>query len=151
MAMESSIRGTNCMNAIDTNVLVYYLDATEPVKQAKAQHLYERLSQPPIDTLLLWQVAGEWLNRLRKWQAAKRITASDVESYYRDLLKVFPLVIPSAAAFATYFDLYSRFSLSHWDAMLLAACKDAGVTTLYSEDLDAATDYDGVSVANPFA
>ena len=35
--------------------------------------------------------------------------------------------------------------------MLLAACKEAGVTTLYSEDMDAATDYDGLSVVNPFA
>ena len=35
--------------------------------------------------------------------------------------------------------------------MLLAACKEAGIAVLYSEDLDATTDYDGVSVVNPFA
>jgi predicted nucleic acid-binding protein len=52
--------------------------------------------------------------------------------------------------FATYFSLYSRFSLSHWDAMLLVACREAGVTTLYSEDLDAGTTYDGLSIVNPF-
>ena len=48
-------------------------------------------------------------------------------------------------------DLRYRFSLSHWDSMLLAACKEAGVTTLYSEDLDSGTDYDGLRVVNPFA
>jgi predicted nucleic acid-binding protein len=35
--------------------------------------------------------------------------------------------------------------------MLLAACKEAGVITLYSEELDAGTDYDGLAVVNPFA
>lgn len=34
--------------------------------------------------------------------------------------------------------------------MLLAACKEAGVTTLYSEDMDSGTDYDGLTILNPF-
>ncbi len=34
------------------------------------------------------------------------------------------------------FVLRSRFSLSFWDSMLLAARKDAGVDTLYSEKMD---------------
>ncbi len=45
----------------------------------------------------------------------------------------------------------SRLSLSHWDSMLLAACIEAGVDTLYSEDLDAGTTYNTVTVINPFA
>ena len=35
--------------------------------------------------------------------------------------------------------------------MLLAACKEAGVTTLYSEDMAAGTKYDGLTIVNPFA
>ncbi len=35
--------------------------------------------------------------------------------------------------------------------MLLAACTEAGIHTLYSEDLDPGTQYDGVIVVNPFA
>jgi len=63
---------------------------------------------------------------------------------------MFPLVIPAAHTLEGYFELHSRFSLSHWDAMLLAACKEAGVNTLYSEELDAGTNYDGLAVVNPF-
>ena len=48
-------------------------------------------------------------------------------------------------------DLSFRYSLSHWDSLLLAACVDAGVDTLYSEDLDAGMTYDTVTVVNPFA
>jgi predicted nucleic acid-binding protein len=63
----------------------------------------------------------------------------------------FSLRIPSEAVFKISFDLRSRFSLSHWDSMILAACKDADVTTLFTEDLDVGTDYDGLTVVNPFA
>ena len=65
------------------------------------------------------------------------MSGADVEKHFRDFLAVFPLALPSPQVFTRYFDLYSRFSLSHWDAMLLAACKEAGVTMLYSEDMAA--------------
>jgi predicted nucleic acid-binding protein len=34
--------------------------------------------------------------------------------------------------------------------MILAACKEAGVTTVYSEDLAGGADYDGLLIVNPF-
>lgn len=139
------------MNAVDTNVLVYSLDVNEPVKQVKAKNLLAGLTQTQTATILPWQVAGELLNWLRKWQLAGRVSRADVEAHIHDFLNIFPLAIPNAQVFSIYFDLHSRFSLSHWDAMLLAACKEAGVTTLYSEDMDSGTDYDGLTIVNPFA
>jgi predicted nucleic acid-binding protein len=139
------------MNAVDTNVLIYVLDDTEPVKQAKAQALIARLIQPPVETILPWQVAGELLSCLRNWESAGRITAADVEEHFRDAHSLFPVIIPTVQVFDIAFALHDRFSLSHWDSMLLAACKDAGVTTLFSEDLDHGTDYDGLTIVNPFA
>jgi predicted nucleic acid-binding protein len=144
------IRGMSCMNAVDTNVFVYSLDASEAAKQAKAQQLLDALAQKPAETLLPWQVAGELLNCLRKWESAGRLAPADVEAHFRDFLPMFPLAIPSTNVFQISFDLRSRFSLSHWDSMLLAACKQAGVTTLYSEDMDAGTNYDGLAIVNPF-
>jgi hypothetical protein len=41
------------MNAVDTNILIYGLDDSEPAKQAKAQGLVARLVQPPVETVLL--------------------------------------------------------------------------------------------------
>ena len=139
------------MNAVDTNVLIYSLDASEPAKQAKARTLLSGLmAAGSTPTVLPWQVAGELLNGLRRWQAAGRISAPNVEANFADIVALFPLAIPTAELFPKYFDLFSRFSLSHWDAMLLAACHEAGVTTLYSEDMDPGTDFDGLRVVNPF-
>ncbi len=74
-----------------------------------------------------------------------------MQAHFDDVLAMFPLSIPSGKVFGLSFDLRTRFSLSHWDSMLLAACKDAGVTTLYSEDLNPGIDYDGLTVVNPLA
>jgi predicted nucleic acid-binding protein len=138
------------MNAVDTNVFIYALDLDEPIKQAKAQNLFQQLVRAAGSTVMPWQVAGEFLSNLRKRELAGRITAAEVESHFRNFLAMFPLAIPNARIFSAYFELRARFSLSHWDAMLLAACKEARVSTLYSEDLDPGTDYDGLKVVNPF-
>ena len=138
------------MNAVDTNIFAYSFDPNEPVKQSRAQSLIRDLARSSADTLLLWQVAGELLSCLRRWASAGRIGSAEVEAHFRDILRLFPLRIPTAAIFDASFVLRSRFSLSHWDSMLLAACKEAGVDTLYSEDMDAGTDYDGLRIVNPF-
>ncbi len=139
------------MNAVDTNIYVYALDADEPAKQAKAVDLLDRLMLQRTDTVLVWQVAAEFLGQMRKWQSQGRLTPAEVEAAFHRARSMFTIRTPSEALFQISFDLRSRFSLSHWDSMLLAACKEAGVTTLFSEDLDPGTDYDGLSVVNPFA
>ncbi len=139
------------MNAVDTNVYVYALDGDEPDKQAKAVDLFDRLILQPDQTVLVWQVAGEFLGQLRKWQSQGRLTPGEVEAAFHRARAMFAMRTPTEAILQLSFDLRSRFSLSHWDSMLLAACKEAGVTTLYSEDFDPGTDYDGLTVVNPFA
>ncbi len=43
---------------------------------------------------------------------------------------------------------YNR--LSHSDSMILGASIEAGVTTLYTEDMGAPTTFDGIQLINPF-
>jgi predicted nucleic acid-binding protein len=139
------------MNAVDTNVYVYALDADEPIKQAKAVELLDDLIRQPAETVLLWQVAAEFLNQLRRWESAGRLTTAETATAFQRFRGMFPLHVPTEGVFQRTFELRSRFSLSHWDSMLLAACKEVGVTKLFSEDLDPGTDFDGLRVSNPFA
>ena len=47
------------MNAVDTNVLIYYLDQNEAAKQAKAITLLNGLATPPYaDAVALASVGG---------------------------------------------------------------------------------------------
>jgi predicted nucleic acid-binding protein len=103
------------------------------------------------DTVLIWQVAGEFLGQLRRWESKGELTPEEVQATFRRFSAMFPLRAPSAGIFQLSFALRSRFSLSHWDSMLLAACKEAGVTTLYSEDMDSGTDYQGLRIINPYS
>jgi predicted nucleic acid-binding protein len=139
------------MNAIDTNVFVYLIDHTEPDKQQRAAELIQQARQDRGSTLLPWQVAGEYLNCLRRWEREGRLPTNDVEPYLSRVTRLFPLAFPTSQVLTISLDLTSRYSLSHWDSMLLAACVDAGVDTLYSEDLDNGMTYDSVTVVNPFA
>jgi predicted nucleic acid-binding protein len=115
------------MNAVDTNVLVYAIDHDEPVKQAKAIELLDRLAQPSVQAVLMWQVAAEYLSCLRRWQAIGRITANEVEQYLHRALAVLPLSYPTRATLDISLDLSNRYSLSHWDSMLIGACIEAAV------------------------
>jgi len=120
------------MNAIDTNVLIYRLDRQERVKQARARDLLARLGSDPAPTILLWQVLGELIRQLRYWQDEGDITRESVLRYVNAFRKLFPLVMPTVKVVDHALDLTGRYSLSHWDSMLLEACKEAQVTILYT-------------------
>jgi predicted nucleic acid-binding protein len=138
------------MNGVDTNILVYRLDWRDRVKQGKARKLLQRLQTDPTPTVLLWQVAGEFLRQLRAWQDQGRINRAVLLRYVRAIRPIFPLVLPTPRVIDRCLDLSGRYSLSHWDSMLLGACVEAGITTLYTEDMGSPTTYDSVQLINPF-
>jgi len=49
-------------------------------------------------------------------------------------------------------DLRSRYSLSYWDGLIVAAAHESGCTTLYSEDLSNGVVINGtLAIVNPLA
>ena len=138
------------MNAIDTNVLVYWADVDAGDKRAIAVELLERLQQAPRPTILLWQVAVEFLNCMRRFECSGRVTREETIGCLQRLENTFDYALPTISVIHTALDLNARYSLSHWDSLLVAACIETGVTTLYSEDMADGADYDGVRIVNPF-
>ena len=47
-------------------------------------------------------------------------------------------------------ELSERFTISYWDAAIIAAAEALGADTVYSEDLSDGQVYGGVRVVNPF-
>ena len=139
------------MNAIDTNLLVYAVDASEPAKQSRAIQLLTDLSQESKPLVLPWQVAVEFVACLRRWENAGRITRDDTLVYKTQFLDAQPIIMPTSAILQASLELSGRYSLSHWDSLLIAACLETGIDTLYTEDLDAGMTYGTVSVINPFS
>jgi predicted nucleic acid-binding protein len=138
------------MNAIDANVFAYASDPADPAKQTKARQLLSDLVSKPSESVLLWQTAVEFLAFLRKAEARGRLTGQEVKTRFQETLQLFALKLPAARVLEGSFALRERFSLSHWDSLLIAACQEAAVTCLYSEDMQHGADYDGVKIVNPF-
>ncbi len=46
--------------------------------------------------------------------------------------------------------LTGQYHLSFWDALIVAACLEAGVTHLFTEDVGGNPNVDGLSILNPF-
>ncbi len=138
------------MNAVDTNVLVYRVDRHEPIKQAKARDLLRKLSACPTPTVMFWQVLAEFVRQLRAWENQGRIKWDTLLRYVGAIRRILPTTMPTPAILDKALDLSARYSLSHWDSMILGACVEIGVDTLYTEDMGAPTSYDGVQLINPF-
>lgn len=138
------------MNAIDTNVLLYSVDRNEPLKQLRAQEILRQLRLAGEPTVLLWQVLGETAQQLRRWRDQGRLTPAEFAQHVKAFRHVFPLALPTAETFDCALSLAERFSLSHWDSMILGACRVAGVTRLYTEDIGAPREIDGIDLINPF-
>lgn len=139
------------MNAVDTNVLVYAVDANEPEKQSRAISFLNSLIDAAAPVVLPWQVSVEFLACLRRWESRQLITRSQTITYVEQLEETYEIVLPTRDVLSRSLELSSRHSLSHWDSLLVAACIEVGVETLYSEDLSAGTRYDSVENVNPFA
>ena len=138
------------MNAIDTNVLVYSFDTDDPARQQKAIELIDQLSKNPDGTVLPWQVIVECLACRQRWVDRGRLSAGDLDQHIADVSILFPVAMPSMNMIPRSVGSTSRHSLSHWDSLLIAACIEANVDTLYSEDLGDGEQYDTVMVVNPF-
>jgi predicted nucleic acid-binding protein len=134
------------MNAVDTNVLIYAHDPRDPIKQNKAVALIASLT----DGILLWQVACEYVAASRKL-APFGLNPQQAFNDLKRLRSVWTPVEPTWAVLDTAETLMTTGNLSFWDAMIVAACIENGVQTLYSEDFDSSTTrLTGVTIVNPF-
>lgn len=137
------------MIAIDTNVFIYSADNSDAAKHTIAKNLMLARASTG-DTVLLWQVASEFLRWLRRAVEKGDVSAIGADRAFCEVRDLFKLNLPSERVLDIAIDIYRRHSLSHWDSLLLAGCIDAGVDTLYTEDLSHGIVYDGVRVLNPF-
>jgi len=137
------------MNAVDTNILVYSLDRHEPVKQLKAQQLLHQLKSATEPTFLLWQVLGELVQQLRRWRDQGKLTQAEFLQHVHLFRHSFPLVLPTPGVLDHALNLEGRYSLAHWDSMILGACEEAGITKLYTEDMGAPKIIGGIQLVNP--
>ena len=118
------------MNAVDTNILIYSNDSRTPLKRRTAIELISNLQE----VVLLWQVACEYVAASRKLQNFG-FTPQDALVDIALLRQSWKPVLPTWAVFDRAENLMNRYHVSSWDALIIAACLENGVTKLYTEDI----------------
>lgn len=131
------------MNAVDTNVLIYAYDESSPAKQERARALLTSME----DGVLLWQVACEFIAASRKLvaQGTELAVAWDRLDEIRGAFRV---VVPTEGVLRRAREISSRTRAHFWDAMIFAACSEAGVTRLYTKDVPGGG-LDALEIVNP--
>lgn len=132
---------------VDTNVLVYARDASEPTKQPLADRWIRWLWGSGEGRLSVQVLQEYYVTTTRKLRPG--MTTDDARSDVRDLLSWRPVGMSGGLVEAGW-AIEDRFGLSFWDSLIVAAAHDAGCKSLLTEDLANGMDLDGLLVVSPF-
>ena len=144
------IRGDGALMSIfvDTNVLVYTRDASEPVKQERAQVWMATLWESRTGRTSVQVLNEFYVTVTRKLSPAMSVAEARADVF--DLGEWDPVVLTDALLHQAW-AIEDRYGLSYWDSLIVAAAQVEGCHHLLTEDLQDGMRLDGVTVVNPFA
>jgi predicted nucleic acid-binding protein len=130
---------------LDTNILVYAVDAREGRKREFAARIIEAAAK--LDCPLALQVVGEFYAAATvKLKLAPRLTAAQAIR----LIAGFDTFSYSVHAVRAALEEAPKGRFSYWDGVLLASAAEAGCTTIFSEDIADGARFGSIAVVNPF-
>lgn len=133
---------------LDTNIFVYSFDPGAPQKSARASELI-RQAVRSRNGIVSYQVVQEFFHvAFRRF--AQPMTAAEAEQYLATTFRPLLAVNSSGALYAEAFRLVYRYSLSWYDALVVAAAIEGGAQLLYSEDFHHGQKFGNLRIENPF-
>jgi predicted nucleic acid-binding protein len=134
---------------LDTNVLVYAHDRSEPEKQQRALEVLERVQSAGSGALTTQVLAEFFSTAIRKLSASLSMEAAarQVELFARacPVLDVTTFTVLEAIRGTR------THQMSYWDAQIWASARLNQVPIILSEDFDAGAVLEGVRFVDPFA
>jgi predicted nucleic acid-binding protein len=133
---------------LDTNVFVYSFDPSAPAKARRAGDLIRR-AVATGKGIVSYQVVQEFFNvALRRF--AQPMTLADAEQYLATVFRPLLAIHSSQAVYVEALRLCEGYSLSWYDALIVAAAIEGESTLLLSEDLQHGQRFGDLRVQNPF-
>ena len=133
---------------VDTNVLVYRHDSSDPAKQSRANDwitLLVRRRSARISFQVLQELYATLTRKLKP-----DFDTREAQEIVRDLAVWRPVAIDLASMERSWL-LQQRYSLSWWDALIVAAAQSCECSVLLTEDLQHDQIFGEVRVIDPFA
>jgi predicted nucleic acid-binding protein len=132
---------------VDSNILVYAHDESDPVKQKIAAELIARLWKEKTGALSI-QVLQEFhvaITRKTPKTLPVKTALALMEPYTH-----WPVYSPAGVDVLEAASLAESRRINFWDAMIVIAAKKTGAAILWSEDLSHGQSIGGVEIRNPF-
>ena len=131
---------------LDTNLLVYSVDATAGVRHELAIEIVDRATER--DCCLTLQALSEFYAAVtRKGMVPPAEAAAQAENW----LVAFPTAAASATAVRVALADAVAGRMSYWDALLVACAREAGCRVILTEDMTDGANLGGVLIHNPFS
>jgi len=132
---------------LDTNILVYAYDFTDPAKQQRAAQIVNAgVRQDSV--VVSAQVLGEFFVTVTR-KVKPPLTAQEAAAVLHMLSPL--MVVPTDRALVdAAVNFHMQYKISYWDALIVAAAERAGCRKVLSEDLADGQQYGTVVVENPF-
>lgn len=130
---------------VDTNVFLHAVDRADPRKQQAAQLWRAELWKSRRGRTSFQVLQEFFINATQKSLSSKE----DARAEVRDLLTWNPIPLDGTTLEHSW-KIQDRYKLSFWDALIVAAARQARCGYLLTEDLQAGQNLDGVEVVNPF-
>jgi predicted nucleic acid-binding protein len=149
--LEISFPGMSSMQDkyfLDTNILVYSFDKSQPVKQNISRTLIkEGLEQG--SACISYQVIQEYLNvATRKF--ATPLSNKDCRIYLTSVLEPLCEIYASIELFHMGMEISDRWKISFYDSLIIAGSIQANCKILYSEDLQHDQKIQDIRIVNPY-
>ena len=132
---------------VDTNVLLYGVDDKDPAKRDLARAWIAACWKRHCGRLSSQVLNEFYWNARRKFSSA--LSAGDARAEVRRYQHWKPWLIDHATVESAW-AVESRWGLSYWDALMVAAAQQQGCTVLLTEDLQHDRRIDGLRIVNPF-
>lgn len=150
MAARGSLRPVGApegLTFVDTNVLVYAHDSSDPARGSVAQGLLDELWRSRRGALSTQVLQEFYAVATRKFDPPmKPSKARALVGAYAEWL----VVEVDVALIVSASELEERHTLSFWDAMIVEAARRAGAARIVSEDLQSGRRIGGVLIVDPF-
>lgn len=132
--------------SLDTNILVYAVDRDAGARHTQALEFVDGAVER--DCVLTLQALCEFVAAVT---SKGKMPLEDAAAQVRDWQLLFPTVAAKPSALPQAIAAVRDHSLSFWDALLWATARDAGVSVLFTEDLQDGRELGGVRFCNPFS
>lgn len=144
--MSSGERGARPV-FVDSNVLVYSRDESEPEKQPAARSWLRALWESRRGRVSVQVLEEFYVTVTGKLDPG--LAAPEARSDVRALGAWNPVAIDHSLLDAAW-DLEDRYGFSFWDSLILVAARRLDCAHVLTEDLQHGQEVDGMTIVNPF-